>query len=289
MDHHKGDSLVQTQISIVRPTQKMEFSKNFKAGWWGILIISIGYYLASRLPDLQAGDPTWFDALVFVIWMAVALGPFFKEMEIFGLKFKQEVAKLKEQVSSELQAIRTTVSSVNEQRQNSSSSINFGYVPLDSQLDNVKEQISAAVAEALGSSTQIKDTSPNTGIPKINEDTQYLFSARLAIENALRNIETPKITDDPKRRRFAPIHKIVDNLVVNGRITYEIGAAIREVYSVCSLAVHGEDVTPAKVDFVRTTAPQLLSALKFISEREAADIFNSAVLNAHQANIVSPF
>lgn len=271
----------------------MEFSKNFKACWWGILIISIGYYLASRLPDLQAGDPTWFDALVFVIWMTVALGPFFKEMEIFGFKFKQEVEKLRAQFSYELQTIRATMNSANEQRQNSSSSINFGYAPLDSQLDKIKEQIDSAVAEALVNSKKIKDTPANTGIPKINENTLHLFSARLAIENALRNIDIPSITDDPTRRKFVPIHRIVDTLIRNKRITYEIGTAIREVYSVCSLAVHGEDVTPAKVEFVRTTAPQLLSALEFISERElekeANDIFNHSVWNVpHTDSMTAP-
>ena len=104
----------------------MDFSKNFKAVWWCILIVCIGYYLASRFPQLQAGDPTWFDALAFVVWVAVALGPFFKEMELFGLKFKQEVEKLKEHVSTEMASIRTTIQSVNEQRQIASSSINFG-------------------------------------------------------------------------------------------------------------------------------------------------------------------
>ena len=248
----------------------MDFSKNFKAAWWCILIVCVGYYLASRFPQLQAGDPTWFDALAFIVWVAVALGPFFKEMELFGLKFKQEVEKLKEHVSTEMASIRTSIRSVTEQRQVASSSINLGYPPpVDSQLAHIKEQITIAVREAVGSTVETKQASAEARPPIPSDDVQYLFSARLAIENELRVINRPMISGIGAYRRFEPVNRIVESLVREERITADIGKAIREVYSVCSLAVHGEDVSPAKVDFVRSTAPQLLSALKVISARDA--------------------
>ena len=142
-------------------------------------------------------------------------------------------------------------------------------MPVDSQLAHIKEQITIAVREAVGSTIETKYATAETGLPIPTGDIQYLFSARLAIENELRIINRPMTSGIGEYQRFEPVHRIVQSLVRAERITPEIGNAIREVYSVCSLAVHGEDVSPAKIDFVRTTAPQLLSALKVISARDA--------------------
>ena len=58
-------------------------------------------------------------------------------------------------------------------------------------------------------------------------------------------------------------------LIINELIAPQMGNAIREVYSVCSPAIHGEEVSSAQVDFVRNTAPELIPALEVISERYA--------------------
>lgn len=247
----------------------MDFSKNFKTLWWGILIICIGYYLASRLDQLQAGNPSWFDALAFIVWVALGLGPFFKEMEFLGFKLKQEVAKLKEHVTSEIASIRTTIQTSVDQRQSVTSSLNIGYpAPLDSQLAQIQEQIRVAVREAVGSTV----ATPPTAAPMVDAppaDTQLLFAARLALENELRFIHRPLVSGTGAFQRVEPVQRIVESLVRSEQITPDLGKAIREVYSVCSLAVHGEDVSPAKVEFVRSTAPELISALKVISSRYA--------------------
>lgn len=248
----------------------MEFSKNFKTIWWGILIICIGYYMASRLEQLQAGDPTWFDALAFVAWLSLALGPFFQEMEFLGFKLKQEVAKLKEHVTSEIASIRTTIQTTSDQRQSVTSSLTVGYPPpLDSQLSHIQEQIKIAVREAVGSVVGAQQPSSVSVVEPPPADAQLLFAARLALENELRAIHRPLVSSVSAYRRFEPVPRIVEALLRSEVITPDIGHAIREVYSVCSLAVHGEDVSPAKVEFVRNTAPELISALKVISSRYA--------------------
>jgi hypothetical protein len=40
--------------------------------------------------------------------------------------------------------------------------------------------------------------------------------------------------------------------------------AIREVYAVCSPAIHGEPVTQAQIDFVKDVGPELIAALRSI-------------------------
>lgn len=246
----------------------MEFTKNFKAFWWAVLVLCIGYYLGDRYNQLQAGEPTWFDALAFMVWVTLAIGPFFKEMEIFGFKFKQEMEKIKEHVSSELASIRNTIQTTSENRQTMSSQFLFGYPPPpDSQLGNIQEQIKTSIHSAMSSFGVPTVSASTPSIEKLPTDTEFLFISRWGIEKELRRIQ--QFVSPETSRRPEPIFRIVDGLVRSDLISGQIGHAIREVYAVCSPAIHGEDVTPAQVDFVKNTAPELISALKSLADRYA--------------------
>lgn len=244
----------------------MEFTRNFKAFWWAVLVFSIGYYLFGRYEKIQAGDPTWFDALAFVVWVTLAIGPFFKEMEIFGFKFKQEVERLKEHVTSELASIRTTIQTTSDNRQTMSPQFLFGYPPPpDSQLSNIQEQIKTAIHSAM-SNFGVPTASPQAQIIDTpTTDIDLLFRARLGIEKELRKIQ--QFISQGVVRRTEPVSRLVETLIRNELISSEIGHAIREIYSVCSPAIHGEAVTAAQVNFVKNTAPELILALKAISDR----------------------
>lgn len=246
----------------------MEFTKNFRAFWWAVLVFCIGYYLWGRYSQLQAGEPTWFDALAFMVWVTLAIGPFFKDMEIFGFKFKQEVEKLKEHVSSELASIRTTIQTTSDNRQTMNPQFLFGYPPPpDSQLGNIQEQIKTAIHSAMSNFGVPTVTTKTPSVETLPTDIEFLFRARLGVEKELRKIQ--QFVSQSTSRRPEPIFRIVDTLVRSELISGEIGHAIREVYSVCSPAIHGEDVTPAQVEFVKNTAPELISALKSLADRYA--------------------
>lgn len=247
----------------------MEFTKNFKTFWWAVLIFSLGYYFNGRYDQLQAGDPTWFDALAFIVWVSLAIGPFFKEMEMFGFKFKQEVEKLKEHVSSELATIRMTIQTNSDNRQTMNPQFMVGYPPPpDSQLNNIEEQIRAAIDSAMANVGSPPVSANTVSVETPSSDIAFLFHARLGIEKELRKIQLYTNPNSP--RRPASAYRILNELVQRELITSEIGHAIHEVYTVCSPAIHGENVTNAQVEFVRNTAPELISALKSLAERFAA-------------------
>jgi hypothetical protein len=246
----------------------MEFTKNFRAFWWAVLVFCIGYYLWGRYPKLQAGEPTWFDAFAFMVWATLAIGPFFKEMEIFGFKFKQEVQKLKDHVSSELASIRTTIQTTSDNRQTMNPQFLFGYPPPpDSQLINIQEQIKTAIHSAMSNFGVPTVPTKVPSVETLPTNIEFLFRARLGIEKELRKIQ--QFVSQSENRRPEPVFRIVDTLIRSELISQEIGHAIREVYSVCSPAIHGEDVTPAQVEFVKNTAPELISALKSLADRYA--------------------
>lgn len=247
----------------------MEFTKNFKTFWWAVLVFSIGFYLWGRYDQLNAGEPTWFDALAFIVWVTLAIGPFFKEMEIFGFKFKQEVEQLKEHVSNEIALIRTTIQTTSENRQTMNPQFMFGYPPPpDSQLSNIQEQVKAAIHSAFANFGAAASQPTAQVVETPTTDTEFLFRSRLGIERELRKIHR-YVAQETASRRPEPIHRMVDMLVRSELISGDMGHAIREVYSVCSPAIHGEDVTPAQVEFVKNTAPELIAALKSLAKRYA--------------------
>lgn len=246
----------------------MEFSKDFRTFWWAILIFCIGYYLWGRYDQLQAGEPTWFDALAFIVWVTLAIGPFFKEMEIFGFKFKQDIEKLKEHFSTELASIRTTIQTTSDNRQTMNPQFTFAYPPPpDSQLGSIEEQVKNAIHSAVSNFGVPVVTTKSPSVEPLSTDIEYLFRARVGMEKELRKIQ--KFVSQDASKRPEPIFRLVDTLVRNELISGEIGQAIREVYSVCTPAMHGEDVTSAQVNFVKNTAPELISALKSLADRYA--------------------
>lgn len=94
-----------------------------------------------------------------------------------------------------------------------------------------------------------------------------MFSSRRDIEVELRTIAA-SFDDEPDQRRLVPVSKLLWLLVRNELIDKQMANVIREVYSICSLAIHGEDVTESQVDFVQRNGPELISALRAIRERD---------------------
>jgi len=89
----------------------MKNSENFKTLWWGILVIVVGYYLFARYPKLIEGTPSYFDTIVFLVWIGVCLAPIFQEIDIFGVKLKQQIEDLKKDMNRQLYILKTEITS----------------------------------------------------------------------------------------------------------------------------------------------------------------------------------
>lgn len=142
--------------------------------------------------------------------------------------------------------------------------------PPDDQLPGLEQRIRAAVSEAI---QEEGITSSHPFVPdnfQVDNDTEFLFRTRHTIEKKLRNIAS-SFTDLPQRRAV-PIHNLSNMLVNEELLNPKIAHAIREIYSVCSPAIHGEQVTSAQVNFVRDVAPQVVGALNEIERRTFGSI-----------------
>lgn len=242
----------------------MNFSNPFRAVWWFLLLVGLGLYLFVRYGQISGGTVNWFDGLVFLSWLGLALGPLFNEIDIFGFKLKNELKNLKDHVTREIGSIRSEIRVNSENTQTMSPNFMFGYPPPpDSQLHNLETRIKQAVEEAMvGRERPPQDVEAFIADPN-SPGLDVLFKARYSIEKELRAIY--ELANIDKKHRRMPIHRLIQPLVENAILEPSLANAAREVYSVCSPALHGEEVSEAQVEFVRNTAPELISALKAIS------------------------
>ncbi|WP_051412954.1 hypothetical protein [Methylophilus sp. 5] len=228
--------------------------------WWSILVGVLTYFLRERLPDLLTGKAAAADIAAFGVWMALLLAPLFNEVTLLGVTLKNQIEELKDHIATQIADVRADVRNAVDVRATVSPTFNLPGPPSDAQLPAIEAQVKAAVAAALaehGSSTPVSTDFV------VSDDVAYLFATRYHIESELRRLASDREIG-ATIRRVPPTHLLSRSLVESGLLSPRLGNAIREVYSVCSPAIHGEPVTAAQVSFVRDVGPELIAALRSI-------------------------
>jgi hypothetical protein len=240
----------------------MKFPGWFKYMWWITIFVACGYLLYQRYGDISTGKANFADLFILVIWVALALVPLFQEISLPGISLKQQIEEIKKDVKQEFAAIRTTLSNTVDVR--TQTNLYYPTPPPDTQLPALEEKIKIAVVEAIEKyGLQPTGDEKVQGILNVEDDVRFLFSARYALERELRRIWKERFGDEQDRRP-QPIYKLVDGLTQAQLIEQNLGHLIREAYSVCSPAIHGEDISEAKVNFVKDVIPELLNVLRAI-------------------------
>ncbi|SRR5713101_197965 len=226
-----------------------------KTVWWILLTGILSFYLYERLEDLRAGHSAPIDVFVFLIWAALLLAPLFTEVNFFGLKLKQELEETRRHISHEISAMENRIQ--NSVAVNPQFNIGAPAPPPDSQLPALSEKLDKILTEI----TQKSDSkmSSHWQPHAVNDKVEYLFRTRLQIETELRRLHR-ELTGSEAPRVGAL--QLLPKLVSAGIIANDVAIAAREVYSVCSPAIHGESVSDAKVDFVSKIAPQLILGMQ---------------------------
>ena len=83
----------------------MKLPNWFKIVWWILLLVLTSVFLRFRWPDLTKGIASASDVLVLLVWFAVVLCPLFSEINIFGLKLKQEIQALKSHITQQIGSV----------------------------------------------------------------------------------------------------------------------------------------------------------------------------------------
>jgi hypothetical protein len=240
---------------------RMQLPNWFKVVWWVGLSGVVSAYLIARYPDLVTGRAALADIIVFLVWVALLVVPIFQEVELFGLRFKQEIHTLKEELKTEIHSVRAELRNAVDVRTTFSPQITIPAAPPDSQLPDLETRVKAAVAEALAAHG-VRQPVPVPADLAVADDISFLFAARYGIERELRRLARERQLEVGVRHVGGM--QLSRTLVQAGVIDPPLDHAIREVYAVSSAGVHAEDVTDAQVGFVRDVSPQLIGALRAI-------------------------
>lgn len=236
-------------------------SNNFKVVWWAILVIALGGYLYLRQDQLIVGNPTYFDVVVFLLWMAVCLAPIFKDMKLFGLELKQDIEQLKKDISYQLAIMKVELqSSIDVSSSNTSHvHINSGApIPAnDAEIPDIKQQIAETLRD-FGIGVGRSDQPELLFAHDIQKESIDLFKVRLSFERLIKEYSRLNGID---LRRY-PIHRVLRELQKNEKISPNVINGVLEVMAICNYAVHGETVSENQNDFVLESAPGLYAALK---------------------------
>ncbi|MBN2208814.1 MAG: hypothetical protein JW759_05935 [Candidatus Coatesbacteria bacterium] len=232
----------------------------FRIGWWIIITALAAVLFFFRFPAISQGQSAPMDALIFFVLIALLLVPIFQEVSFFGLKFKQAVEELKKDMSMQFAHLKTEIQTTIT---NNINVITPRPPPPDEQLPEIGRITRTAITEALRGEEVATTQSAKEDMFQVDSDTKLLFAIRHGIESKLRHIAF----SSGELAQRVPIHKLSGSLVKEGLLHPKIADAIREVYSVCSPAIHGESPTKAQVDFVRDVGPQVIGALSEIERR----------------------
>ncbi|HDM8146029.1 TPA: hypothetical protein P0E33_004885 [Vibrio harveyi] len=244
----------------------MNNSQNFKTLWWLILVVVIGYYFYGRYDQLILGKPSYFDTIAFIIWVGICLAPIFQEMDLFGVKLKQQVEQFQKDMFHQLAILKTEITSsieVSNANQNNIS-VNAASEPLkDSDLKKIEKRI-----DQLMEQKGIKISQPN--LPDIDDVKIEMFKVRSAFETLVQerpynignSVAYTAITPQSFSPRRHTLGRELDDLMRNTYISKDILSSVKEIISVCNTAIHGGELTESQLHFVRTSAPKLYKALE---------------------------
>ena len=230
-----------------------------KIAWWFVITAALTYFLRARLPDLLGGNASAADIAVFGVWMALLLAPLFSEVSLLGVTLKNEIQELKSTVATQLHEIRGEVRNAVDVRATFSPQFHMPAPVADAQLPQLEERIKAAVTSAL-SAHGVKEE-PKQPALAVNDDVAFLFATRYHIETELRRLAAGREVATVMHRPL-PTFRLIRYLSESEILPPDLGNAIREVYAVCSPAIHGEKVTEAQVSFVKGVGPKLVATLR---------------------------
>ncbi len=231
---------------------------------WLVLIAFFSWLLSQRYNAIINGTSNTTDIIIFLIWIALIAAFIFQEVDFFGVKLKREINNLRTDFKEQIINLRSDIQNTINMRTEISPHINVLTPSSDSELASIEERIRPVFEQVL-KEQGIQKHKP-TEEPQVPDDTQFLFSVRYAIENELKRIGKWLWTP-PEERLYRTTLKIADILSMRGTINSQVVDIIREVYAICSSAIHGEDVSEASVKFVQDVSPPLIAYLKSKEEQ----------------------
>lgn len=237
----------------------MKLPNWLKIIWWFLLVGFFAYLLYQRYDFIISGATTATDIVIFLILIALLVIPLFQEVSIFGVSLKQKIDTLEKEFDKQIISLKSEIRNIQNVYVYPSTP------PSDSELRDLEKSIKPIFEKTL-KEHGIDKTAPVPAELEVPDDTQFLFSVRYALDKELGRI-TNRWWTPPEERRYQSSMRTAIKLADRGVIVPASLELIREVFAICSSAIHGEDVTEASVKFVKDASSTLLPYLKSIEEQ----------------------
>lgn len=235
----------------------------FKLAWWLALTLLVSaVFAAYSLPYVLANDLGALDYITLGLLVLLLFMPLVSEFNIFGVSFKRELDEFKSDVKSQLLSLRADVQNSASFTTQINPHLYFGALPTDRQLAEKERQAKPLVREELkgrGVKRAPARLEEQVAVPEAN---RLLFSVRFEIEKQLKRIAVERELASPRGLRLVPALRIAQWMLEEGMIDAKFHDLLRDVYGICSAAVHAGPLSDKQIAFVRNLAPGVITALK---------------------------
>ncbi len=242
-------------------------SRNWmRMGWWLFLVTGLGCFLYAQREAILAGRSSAFEIVAFLLLLALLVVPLFQEVTLFGIQLRRQMDELRSDVRREILDLRTEIRNTIDFRASVGHQIVLpGLLPAppsDAQIEEMKDTVRRVLEDTLPS-YGVRERVGEEEIADVPEGAHHLFGVRYNLEGQLRRIwqNTRSVAE---AKRPLSVVRIVNTLVHEEVLDRDLAFVIRAVYSVCSAAVHGQEVTAEQREFVANTAPELIASLRAI-------------------------
>jgi hypothetical protein len=243
----------------------MQFSKWFKYVWWSLLLVLCSVMIIIRFDDVKKGSLNSFDTVLIGVFALLALLPFFSEMSLLGFSLKKDISEFKNQVKEDVKELKSQI--------NNTIGISNGFTPhiylgppppSDEQLDKLEDRVKDIIKITLEEKGITKLTNINHKFD-IPEDIQIMLFSRYQLEKELKRIWINRFDGHVNERNLFSISLMIKDLTINEILSRNLGGVIKEVYSICSSTIHGEEPSEGKIKFIKDVFPELIATLKQLS------------------------
>jgi len=205
----------------------------------------------------MGGTGSTVDVVVLLVLLGLLLSPLFSEVQLWGLAFKQELREAKTELKKDLAELKVSIIGLTQQTVSQSFYLS---PPPDASLPDAQNRIVHAAEQI---QEHLKSPPGATTPPPPSDQSAALFRIRYSIDREIRRIAAGRelMTQAPGfegRKSTLALTRILEGADI---IPLTLGAGIRDVYAICSRAVHAEPITSAQSDFARTVGPKIVEAL----------------------------
>jgi hypothetical protein len=229
----------------------MKFDSTLRIACLSVLFLALSWLLVLRYPAIASGTSSTSDIVILLLWIALMLTPIFQEVNLFGLQLSRSIESLREQVQNLMFTVQSQTQSV--------SIHNYPIPPSDKEISERKKETEQVLGEGL-SIRSLQDDSLAQD-PEIN----YLFNLRRNIELELKRIDSSRFGLNWDYRRFS-LSQSTQRLIQADLLPPSVAAAMRDVFAICSAAIHGEEMSPKQLAYAKEIGPGIVSALRGISQ-----------------------